>query len=87
MKSFAIAVAAVIASLAVTSAEAGETAQYQVQFKSTWTAQSHPIDYPDNAHHSGFVGTTHSSAYRLFEDAVWQRRVWRLYPSAALIRR
>lgn len=69
MKSLTIAAAAIAATLATTSVHAEGTAQYQIQFNSTWTAQSHPLDYPANAHHSGLVGATHNASFRLFSDS------------------
>lgn len=67
MKSLAIT-ATVAALVAAGAAQAAETARYEVRIDSTWTAQSHPLDYPSNAHHSGLVGATHNGDYRIFED-------------------
>jgi spondin N len=36
-----------------------ETAEYQVTFESTWSAQTHPLDFPSGAHFSGLIGGTH----------------------------
>ncbi len=38
----------------------GETAEYQVTFESTWSAQTHPLDFPSGAHFSGLIGGTHN---------------------------
>ena len=45
-----------------------ETARYTVQVNATWTAQSHPLDYPGNAHFSGLIGATHNGNYQIFKD-------------------
>lgn len=37
-------------------------ATYTVTFTSTWSATSHPLDFPANAHFSGLIGATHSGA-------------------------
>jgi len=60
--------AAFLALFAATTAQAADTAQYTVRFDATWTANSHPYDYPDNAHFSGIVGATHDGSYRIFAD-------------------
>jgi hypothetical protein len=35
-------------------------ASYVVTFTSTWSAITHPIDFPTSAHFSGLIGATHS---------------------------
>jgi hypothetical protein len=53
--------------IAVGNVQAAETsAKYEIMFQGQWTAASHPLDYPSNAHFSGLVGATHNGAYRLF---------------------
>eukprot|EP01024_Parvocaulis_polyphysoides_P017504 TRINITY_DN1772_c0_g2_i1.p1 TRINITY_DN1772_c0_g2~~TRINITY_DN1772_c0_g2_i1.p1 ORF type:complete len:186 (-),score=35.59 TRINITY_DN1772_c0_g2_i1:61-618(-) len=43
------------------------TAVYSVVADFTWSAASHPTDYPaGSAHWSPFSGTTHSAAYRMW---------------------
>lgn len=37
------------------------TARYEVMFDSTWSASTHPTDFPADAHYSGLVGGTHTS--------------------------
>lgn len=37
------------------------TARYEVTFDSTWSASTHPTDFPADAHYSGLVGGTHTS--------------------------
>lgn len=38
-----------------------ETAQYEVVFDATWSAETHPTDFPSNAHFSGLIGGTHDA--------------------------
>ena len=35
------------------------TAQYRVTFDATWSAATHPVDHPGNAHWSPLIGGTH----------------------------
>lgn len=35
-------------------------ATYTVTFAATWSATSHPVDFPANAHFSGLIGATHN---------------------------
>ncbi|NKB88826.1 MAG: hypothetical protein GKS06_11470 [Acidobacteria bacterium] len=42
--------------------DAAPAARYEVTFDATWSAATHPADYPSSAHFSGLVGGTHSSA-------------------------
>ena len=46
---------------------ASETAQYDVRFEATWSAATHPIDFPSNAHFSALIGGTHDAAVRFWE--------------------
>ncbi len=36
------------------------TAQYQLTFEATWSAATHPQDFPSGAHFSGLIGGTHN---------------------------
>lgn len=45
---------------------AAATARYSVTFESTWTAATHPTDFPSNAHFSRLVGGTHAAAARFW---------------------
>ena len=38
------------------------TARYRVTFDSTWSAATHPIDFPASAHFSAMVGGTHNQS-------------------------
>jgi hypothetical protein len=43
------------------------TAEYTVTFESSWSAQTHPVDYPSNSHFSGLIGTTHDASVSFWE--------------------
>jgi len=45
--------------LAAPSPAPAQSAAYTVTFETTWTAATHPDDYPANPHFSGLVGGTH----------------------------
>jgi hypothetical protein len=60
--------AAVAALVCTSSALAADTVRYEIRFDATWTAASHPLDYPANAHFSGLIGATHDVSWRVFED-------------------
>lgn len=38
-----------------------QLATYSVEFVATWSASSHPLDFPSNPHFSGLVGAVHNS--------------------------
>jgi hypothetical protein len=42
------------------------TARYTVAFESTWSPETHPDDFPPDAHYSRLVGATHSGRVRLW---------------------
>ena len=44
------------------STPAPATARYRVVFQSTWTATTHPVDFPSSAHFSPLIGGTHAAA-------------------------
>jgi len=46
-------------------------AEYTVILRSTWTARTHPFEYPSDAHFSGLIGTSHNGRYSIF--AIGQR--------------
>ena len=43
-------------------------ARYLMTFNSTWSQQSHPTDWPDDAHYSGLIGGTHSARVVFWQD-------------------
>jgi spondin N len=47
---------------APTPAPTPSTARYEVVFDSTWSRESHPTDFPDDAHYSGLIGGTHAAS-------------------------
>jgi len=50
------------------SALAGDSvATYRVDFDATWSAQNHPLDFPNNPHFSGLIGGTHHAGIHFWE--------------------
>jgi hypothetical protein len=47
---------------------AAATARYRVTFQSTWSAASHPIDFPSSAHFSSLVGGTHNGQVSFWRE-------------------
>lgn len=45
-----------------------QTAYYTATFEATWTAETHPQEYPGNAHFSGLVGGTHNAAVQFWQE-------------------
>ena len=43
------------------------TATYELTFTATWTADTHPTNYPSNPHFSGLIGTTHNNAVKFWK--------------------
>ncbi|KXX67826.1 spondin domain-containing protein [Flammeovirga sp. SJP92] len=44
------------------------TATYKVTYQGTWSASSHPTDYPSNSHFSGVIGMAHNTDTTLFKE-------------------
>lgn len=44
------------------------SARYKLTFNATWSAQTHPIDFPSSAHFSGLIGMTHNKNVNLFTN-------------------
>jgi len=44
------------------------TATYHVTFERTWSAKTHPADFPLLAHFSPVIGVTHGQGYELFSN-------------------
>ncbi len=63
-----LVLALLAAGSAVAQAHDAESARYRVEVDITWTAETHPLEYPDSAHFSGLVGATHNSRYIVFAD-------------------
>lgn len=43
-----------------------ENARYRLTFNATWSAQTHPTEFPASAHFSGLIGMTHNDTVMLF---------------------
>ena len=42
------------------------SARYKLTFNATWSAQTHPTEFPSSAHFSGLIGMTHNANAMLF---------------------
>ncbi|MEN8008382.1 MAG: spondin domain-containing protein [Candidatus Krumholzibacteriota bacterium] len=45
-----------------------QTAHYTVTFDATWSALTHPTDFPPNPHFSGLVGGTHDNSVSFWDE-------------------
>jgi len=43
-------------------------AEYEVTFESTWSAATHPYNFPTNPHFSGLIGATHDSTVVFWKE-------------------
>jgi hypothetical protein len=43
-------------------------ARYRLTFNATWSAQTHPNDFPPSPHFSGLIGMTHNTNAVLFTE-------------------
>jgi len=67
-RSIASAAALGLLCLGAASASYGATpVRYRVVFERTWSAETHPQDFPLLAHFSPVIGVTHSGAFELFQ--------------------
>ncbi len=48
-------------------AQAQTIATYEVTFTSTWSATTHPTNFPSSPHYSGLIGGTHNSSATFWE--------------------
>jgi hypothetical protein len=48
--------------------DAPTSARYTVVFDSTWSATSHPVDFPASAHYSGLIGATHAASVSFWTE-------------------
>jgi Spondin_N len=48
-------------------AQVADTAEYAVRFQATWSAVSHPVDFPSNAHFSPLVGGLHDGSVSFWQ--------------------
>jgi hypothetical protein len=44
-----------------------QTAEYTVTFDATWSAQTHPSNFPPGPHFSGLIGSTHDSSVSFWQ--------------------
>lgn len=51
------------------TAQPDAMARYRMVFRATWSRQSHPVDFPDDAHFSPLVGGTHTASVSFWGDA------------------
>ncbi len=47
------------------------TARYKLTFNATWSAQTHPVEFPPSAHFSGLIGMTHNKDVTLFTTGMF----------------
>jgi hypothetical protein len=52
----------------MTTQELELNARYRLTFNATWSALTHPTEFPANAHFSGLIGMTHNGNTMLFEN-------------------
>lgn len=45
-----------------------ESARYLLTFEATWSAGTHPTEFPPNPHFSGLIGAAHRDGVRLWEE-------------------
>ncbi len=64
----AVAFGAVITATLVLSANAQSRATYRLTFESTWSAATHPTDFPPNPHFSGLIGGTHDASVSFWNE-------------------
>ena len=57
-----------LATTAGLEAQGTDTAVYQVRFKSTWSAQTHPNNFPSNPHFSGLIGGVHNDQVSFWQE-------------------
>ena len=50
----------------LTQPEPEFNARYKITFNATWSAQTHPNEFPSSAHFSGLIGMTHNGNTMLF---------------------
>ncbi len=50
----------------ITPQEPDANARYRLTFNATWSAQTHPTEFPSSAHFSGLIGMTHNENVMLF---------------------
>ena len=67
MSTVTASVGSVTATILVTVTE--RSTSYNVVFQSTWSAETHPTDFPTSPHFSGLIGGTHDSDVTFWAEA------------------
>jgi hypothetical protein len=62
----AITVASLLCAAAANASAAAESVRYEVRFERSWSAETHPQDFPLLAHFSPVIGVTHNGAFEPF---------------------
>jgi len=52
----------------IAGSAAADSVQYELTFDATWSAATHPQDFPGNAHFSPLVGTAHNANVSFWAD-------------------
>jgi len=52
----------------LTASQAQETVAYRLHIEAAWTAESHPLDFPEHPTFSRMIGATHDLDYAMFRD-------------------
>lgn len=58
------------AAILSSSALAQEAAKYRLELELTWSSETHPHEFPADAHFSDLIGVTHDSRYVMFDDGL-----------------
>jgi len=51
----------------ISSCSNSDVVFYDVTFNSTWSEDTHPDNFPGNAHWSGLIGATHNTSYTMWQ--------------------
>jgi len=62
-----VSVAALLLCAACAMGDMETEARYRVTFSATWSAETHPTNFPSGPHFSGLVGATHHGDVRLWQ--------------------
>jgi hypothetical protein len=63
----ALCITLVLAAVPALAQGPSETAQYTVRFDATWSAATHPVEFPPQPHFSALIGATHQADLRFWE--------------------
>jgi hypothetical protein len=62
-----VSAASVLVAAPLFAGEPESEQTYTVVFASTWSAETHPLGFPSNAHYSGLIGGTHDGGVVIWE--------------------